>query len=86
MIEGSEAVAAAAKKHGVSAIQVVMRWTNQLGVVTVPRSDKPGHQLENLEIFGFELDADDMAALGAMNEDYPYYWDPTPTTYNCPAF
>ena len=40
------------------------------------------HQRDNLEVFGFDLDATDMATIAAMNEEYPYYWDPTPTIYN----
>lgn len=60
------AVAAIAAKHGRSAAQVVLRWHLQLGNVVIPKSVTPARIRENLDVFGFELDADDLAALDAL--------------------
>ncbi|MBT2411875.1 aldo/keto reductase [Streptomyces sp. ISL-12] len=57
------AVAAVAGAHGVTPGQAVLRWHLQLGAVPVPKSADPGRQRQNLDVFGFELDADQMRAI-----------------------
>ncbi|MBW5487113.1 aldo/keto reductase [Streptomyces bambusae] len=60
------AVTAVADKHGRTAAQVVLRWHVQRGVVAIPKSVTPSRIAENLDVFGFELDAEDVAALDAL--------------------
>ena len=60
-------VAAIAAKHGVSAARVVLRWHVQHGFVTVPKSANPARLAENLRVFDFALEPDDMAALDALD-------------------
>ncbi|OEJ35981.1 aldo/keto reductase [Streptomyces subrutilus] len=60
------AVAAIAAKHGRSAAQVVLRWHLGHGHVAIPKSVTPARIRENLDVFGFELDADAVAALDAL--------------------
>ncbi len=60
------AVTAIAAKHGRSAAQVVLRWHLGHGNVAIPKSVTPARIRENLDVFGFELDADDIAALDAL--------------------
>ncbi|MEV7416259.1 aldo/keto reductase [Streptomyces sp. NPDC089919] len=62
----SPAVLAAAEKHGRSAAQVVLRWHVQHGTIAIPKSVTPERIRQNLDVFGFELDAEDMAALDAL--------------------
>ncbi|GGX76654.1 aldo/keto reductase [Streptomyces fructofermentans] len=57
------AIAAVAAAHGVTPGQVVLRWHSQLGAVPIPKSADPGRQRENLDIFGFELDPDQLRAI-----------------------
>ncbi|MFD9406839.1 aldo/keto reductase [Streptomyces sp. NPDC059989] len=59
-------VAAIAARHGRSAAQVVLRWHLQLGNIAIPKSVTPARIRENLDVFGFELDAADMAVLDAL--------------------
>ncbi|MEU3408021.1 aldo/keto reductase [Streptomyces sp. NPDC006670] len=63
------AVAAVAARHGRSAAQVVLRWHLQRGTIVIPKSVTPSRIRENLDVFGFELDAEDMAALDALGAD-----------------
>ncbi|MDT7845706.1 aldo/keto reductase [Streptomyces justiciae] len=56
-------VAGIAEAHGVTPGQVVLRWHTQLGAVPIPKSSDPGRQRANLDVFGFELDADQLAAI-----------------------
>ena len=56
------------EKYGKSATQVVLRWHVQLGLVAIPKSGNPGRIAENLAIFDFELTADEMAAISALDQ------------------
>jgi 2,5-diketo-D-gluconate reductase A len=56
------------EKYGKSATQVVLRWHVQLGLVAIPRSSNPGRIAENITIFDFELTADEMAAISALDQ------------------
>ncbi|QJS13651.1 aldo/keto reductase [Streptomyces argyrophyllae] len=57
------AVAGVARAHGVTPAQVLLRWHVQLGALPVPKSADPARQRANLDVFGFELDEDQMAAV-----------------------
>jgi 2,5-diketo-D-gluconate reductase A len=61
-------VVAIAHKHGRTPAQVVLRWHLQTGNVVIPKSVTPTRIQENLDVFGFELDADDLAAFAALDE------------------
>jgi 2,5-diketo-D-gluconate reductase A len=63
-------VVAIARKHGRTAAQVVLRWHLHLGNVVIPKSVTPSRIQENFDTVttGFELDADDLAALAALDE------------------
>jgi 2,5-diketo-D-gluconate reductase A len=63
-------VVAVARKHGRTPAQVVLRWHLQLGNVVIPKSVTPSRIQENFDTVasGFELDADDLAALAALDE------------------
>jgi diketogulonate reductase-like aldo/keto reductase len=63
---GEPAVAAAARAHDVSPAQVVLRWHVQLGTMPLPKSANPQRQRENLDLGGFELTDDEVAALSAL--------------------
>lgn len=56
-----------AKKHGKSVAQVILRWHVQLGLVVFPKSVTPSRIRENIAVFDFHLDGDDMAAIQALD-------------------
>jgi 2,5-diketo-D-gluconate reductase A len=60
------AVTGPASTHGVQWNQVVLRWNLQLGTVVIPRSKDAARQAANLDLFGFQLDDDEMAAISAL--------------------
>jgi 2,5-diketo-D-gluconate reductase A len=62
-----EVVAKLAHKHGKTPAQVVLRWHIQLGLVVIPRSSKAERIRENRDIFDFELSAEDVAAISALD-------------------
>ncbi len=59
-------VAEAAERHGVSPGQVILRWQLQQGNLPIPKSATPSRQRENLDVFGFELTDDEMAAITGL--------------------
>jgi diketogulonate reductase-like aldo/keto reductase len=61
-------IVAVARKHDRTPAQVVLRWHLQVGNVVIPKSSTPSRIQENIDVFDFELDADDMAALAALDE------------------
>ena len=64
---GEPAVADAAEVHGVTPGQVILRWHVQLGSLPIPKSATPERQRQNLDVFDFELTADEMAAISALD-------------------
>lgn len=55
------------EKYGKTPAQIVLRWHLQLGNVVIPKSVTPSRIEENIDVFDFILDTEDMAAIGAMN-------------------
>ena len=69
-----------AKKYGVSEAQVLLRWAIQKGYPVLPKSTNPERIRQNADIFGFTLDAADMAAIETMDRGDGVAWnagDPT---------
>jgi len=58
-----------ARRHGRTPAQVTLRWHVQRGDIVFPKSVTRERVEENFDIFGFELGADDMAAITALNRD-----------------
>jgi 2,5-diketo-D-gluconate reductase A len=56
-------------KHGKTVAQIVLRWHYQRGVVAIPRSSSPEHRRENLAIFDFSLDSEDIRKITALDEN-----------------
>ena len=56
-----------AARHGRSAAQVMLRWHLQQGRSVIPKSVKPARIAENFAVFDFDLGAEDMAAIDALD-------------------
>jgi diketogulonate reductase-like aldo/keto reductase len=55
-----------AQAHGKSPAQVMLRWGLQHGRSVIPKSVKPERIAENIDVFDFELDADEMTAIDGL--------------------
>ena len=62
-------VTSAAQEYGVSPGQVILRWHVQIGSLAIPKSSSPERQRQNLDVFGFELTDEQMAAISGLAED-----------------
>lgn len=58
------------EKHGKSPAQVVLRWHLQQGIVPLPKSSNADRQLENFQVFDFELSREEMHRVNALDRDH----------------
>ena len=56
-----------ARRHHRTPAQVLIRWSLQKGSVPVPKANRMDHCRENLDVFAFELEGQDMERLDALN-------------------
>lgn len=66
-----------AQKYKRSASQICIRWSIQNRIITIPKSTKPDRILENCQVFGFQLEDADMAAVHTLHDGRHVSWDPT---------
>ena len=57
-----------AKRHGVTANQVLVRYSLQKGWVPLPKSDNPDRIKLNSDVYGFDLSRDDMTTLDNLDQ------------------
>ncbi len=76
------AVARIAEKVGRTPAQVVLRWHIQHGDIVFPKSTSPARMRENMGLFDFALDADDDAALDALDRGDAGRTGPHPDTFD----
>lgn len=60
-------ILAIAEAHQVTAAQVILRWHLQRGRVIIPKSVTESRIAQNLDLFGFELSAEELAAVDALD-------------------
>jgi 2,5-diketo-D-gluconate reductase A len=70
-----------AAKVGRTPAQVVLRWHIQQGNIVFPKSTNPARMQENMGLFDFALDADDDAALAALDRGDAGRTGPHPDTF-----
>lgn len=56
-----------AAKHGKTVGQVVLRWNIQRGVIVIPKSVHKNRMEENLKVWDFALDGDDMKKISSLD-------------------
>jgi D-xylose reductase len=57
----------AARHHGRTPAQVVLRWGVQRGTAIIPKTSDPGRLVENLALFDFALSDVEMRAISALD-------------------
>jgi diketogulonate reductase-like aldo/keto reductase len=70
-----------ATKHGKTISQVVLRWHYQIGAVAIPKSASAVRQVENLSLFDFTLDNEDMETVASLTRPDGRISDQDPAVY-----
>ena len=64
----SELLASIGSKYGKSAAQVALRWLTQRGIVAIPKSTHKERMAQNLDIFDFILNQEEMKQIASLNQ------------------
>lgn len=73
---GDPTIAGIAAKHKKTNAQVMLRWALQHGTVPLPKSTDQKRTSENLDIFDFDLSADEMKTINNLSDGMRTCWDP----------
>jgi 2,5-diketo-D-gluconate reductase A len=60
-------IGAVARDHGKTPAQVVLRWHVQLGLIPIPKTSNPQRLIENIDVFDFELTAEEMDRITGLD-------------------
>ncbi|WP_394909165.1 aldo/keto reductase [uncultured Helicobacter sp.] len=61
------------KKYGKSPAQVILRWLLERGIPVIPKSVRKEKMRENVNIFDFNLDSNDMAKIACLEQNKSYF-------------
>jgi 2,5-diketo-D-gluconate reductase A len=75
-------IAQIADAHHRSSAQIVLRWHVQHGHIIIPKSTHRERMQQNIVVFDFELTADDMAAIDALDRGPDGRIGPNPDTFD----
>jgi len=71
----NELLVSIGKKYNKTIAQVVVRWLTQRGVIAIPKSVRKERMAENLNIFDFQLSAQDMEAIQSLDTNASSFFD-----------
>jgi 2,5-diketo-D-gluconate reductase A len=59
-----------AERYGKSPAQILIRWNLQRGTVPLPKANRLSHLEEDIDVFGFSIEVEDIAKLNQLNSGY----------------
>jgi diketogulonate reductase-like aldo/keto reductase len=68
VVEAYKTLVSISQKHKAEPNQVLVRWSLQKGFVPLPKSDTPSRIVSNADVYGFELDQEDMDKLDGLDQ------------------
>lgn len=77
----NELIKEIAKAHQKSIPQIILRWHLQLGVVPIPKASHISRQIENIEIFDFQLSKEEMNLINNLSHSDGRTFDQDPAEY-----
>ena len=64
-----------AEKYDQTVAQIILRWNVQQGVIVIPKSVHRERMRENLDIWNFKIEDDDMERIGSLDKNCPSMLD-----------
>ena len=64
-----------AEKYDKTVAQIILRWNVQQGVIVIPKSVHRERMRENLDIWNFKIEDDDMERIGLLDKNCPSMLD-----------
>ncbi|MFN2153572.1 MAG: aldo/keto reductase [Anaerolineales bacterium] len=64
-----------AAKHNKSVAQVILRWVVQRGIIALAKTTRKERMIENISVFDFKLDAQDLAAIETLDTGTSSFFD-----------
>jgi diketogulonate reductase-like aldo/keto reductase len=71
----NELLLSIAAKHKRSVAQVILRWLLQRGIIVLSKSVRKERMIENISVFDFELNTEDMAAITTLDTKTSSFFD-----------
>jgi 2,5-diketo-D-gluconate reductase A len=71
----NELLLSIAAKHNRSVAQVILRWLVQRGIIALAKTTRKERMLENISVFDFELNAEDVAAITTLDTKTSSFFD-----------
>jgi 2,5-diketo-D-gluconate reductase A len=71
----NELLLSVAAKHNKSVAQVILRWLVQRGIIALAKTTRKERMIENISVFDFELSAEDVAAITALDTKTSSFFD-----------
>ena len=69
-------ITAIAKKHGKTYAQIMLRWCVEKDLIVLPKSVTPERVKQDIELFDFGLDKDDMQQIAKLDRNLRTAWSP----------
>jgi 2,5-diketo-D-gluconate reductase A len=60
-------IAGVARRHSKTPAQIVLRWHVQLGLIPIPKTSRPQRLAENIDVFDFELNSDEVDEITELD-------------------
>jgi diketogulonate reductase-like aldo/keto reductase len=71
----NELLLSIAAKHNKSVAQVILRWLVQRGIIALAKTTHKERMIENIDVFNFELSAEDMASITSLDTKTSCFFD-----------
>jgi diketogulonate reductase-like aldo/keto reductase len=68
-------LSAIGEKYRKSVAQIILRWLTQRGIIVVSKSVRKDRMLENLDVLNFELTAEEMRSIKALDTATSSFFD-----------
>jgi diketogulonate reductase-like aldo/keto reductase len=74
-VEQYPALKEMSEKYSVTTSQLLLRWSLQKGIPVVPKSTNGIHLKQNLDLYDFEIQADDVSSIDDLYSGHKFCWD-----------